>query len=64
MAKSKKGETYWLSLSTKWPKLSWSSIFGTPASSEGHRGVEGNDMSTSVYQVHATMLFAAIEAGA
>jgi hypothetical protein len=39
-------------------------MFGTPAPSEGHGGVEGNDMSTIVYQVHAMMLFATIEAGA
>jgi hypothetical protein len=62
MAKSKKGGTYWLSLSTKWPKLSRSSIVGTPASSEGHRGVEGSDMSTNSQRAHAMMEIAAIEA--
>jgi hypothetical protein len=36
--------TCWLSLSTRLPKLSLPSTVGTPASSEGHLGVDGSDM--------------------
>jgi hypothetical protein len=36
--------TCWLSLSTRSPKLSRPSTLGTPASSDGHRGVDGNDI--------------------
>jgi hypothetical protein len=41
--------TCWLSLSTRSPKLSLSSTLGTPASSDGHRGVDGSDIVTEFY---------------
>lgn len=42
-------DTHWLSLSTRSPKLSLPSTLGTPASSEGHRGVNGEVMFRGIY---------------
>jgi len=46
--------TCWLNLSTRLPKLSSSSILGTPLSSEAHLGVDGNDIVAYCYQ-HAQL---------
>ena len=59
---TRNNDTYWLSLSTRSPKLSLPSTLGTPASSEGHLGVEGIDMISAIY-IH-TIAFTAMGAGA
>jgi hypothetical protein len=48
--KKPRSRTYWLSLSTRFPKLSCPSISGTPESSPGHLGVDGRDIVTRTFR--------------
>jgi hypothetical protein len=62
--RSLKEGTCWLSLSTRSPKLSLPSTLGTPASSKGHRGVDGSDMFSQTFHLAQLPLLVTVAARA